>query len=506
MKIHRILVAFMVPLICGFVWSSRNQLRVHTFNHEQILGTSLELKVIAKSTRTAARAEAAALAEIDRQARILSSYDATSEFSRWFATRDVAVPVSPELFEVLGLFDRWRVRTSGALDASAEAATRVWKTAAARHRLPSEAEVAAAVSSVQQTHWSLRASDRTATHLSDTPLALNSFTKSYILDHAARAALAIDGVSGVVVNIGGDLVVRGDWTEAVAVANPVNDAENSEPLAHLAVRDRAVATSGSYRRGVEIDGRHYSHIIDPRTGRPAEHIVSATVVASDAATAGALATAFSVLGPDESQALAATMPEVEYLLVERDGGRIQSAAWHTLESKPPAPSRVLPTLYAAEQSTWNPAFELTVSLELARADGFGGKRPYVAVWIEDKDRLPVRTLALWFQKSRWLPDLKSWYRGDRLRALADGTEVIASVSSATRPAGKYSLVWDGKDTQGKPVKAGVYTVCIEAAREHGTYQIIRQEMDFSAVPKHVDLSANVEIASASLDYHKLGSR
>ena len=359
--------------------------------------------------------------------------------------------MSPELFEVLSLFDAWRARTAGALDASAEAASRVWKTAAAGRRLPSEADVAAAVLSVRQTHWSLRASDRSATHLSDVPLVLSSFTKSYILDRAARAALAIEGVSGVVVNIGGDLVVRGDWTEDVTVANPANDAENGEPLARLAVRDRAVATSGSYRRGVEIDGRHYSHIVDPRTGRPTEHIVSATVVASDAATAGALATAFSVLRPDESAALAATMPEVEYLLVERDGARIQSAAWHTLESTPPAPTRVLPTLYAAEQSAWNPAFELTISLELARVDGFGGKRPYVAVWIEDKDRLPVRTLALWFQKSRWLPDLKSWYRGDRLRALADGTELVASRLERDASRGQ---VFARLGRQGQPGEAG----------------------------------------------------
>ena len=335
MKINRILLAFMVPLICGLAFSSRSHLRVYTFNHEQVLGTSLELKVVARATRTAARAEAAALAEIDRQARILSSYDAASEFSRWFGTRNVAVAVSPELFEVLSLFDAWRARTAGALDASAEVASRVWKTAAARRRLPSEGEIAAAVFSIRQPHWSLRASDRSATHLSDVPLVLNSFTKSYILDRAARAALATGGVSGVVVNIGGDLVVRGNWTEAVAVANPASDADNGAPLAHLAVRDRAVATSGSYRRGVEIDGRHYSHIVDPRTGRAAEHIVSATVVAADATTAGALATAFSVLRPEESQALAATLPEVEYLLVERDGARIQSAAWHTLESKPP---------------------------------------------------------------------------------------------------------------------------------------------------------------------------
>jgi FAD:protein FMN transferase len=506
MKLTRILLASTVLVLCGLVLSSRHHVRAHTFNHEHILGTSLELKVIAESNRAAGRAEAAALAEIDRQARILSSYDATSEFSRWFGTRNVAIPVSPELYEVMSLFDAWRARTSGALDASAEAASRVWKKAAALQRLPSQAEIASAVSSVRQAHWALRSSDRSATHLSDVPLALNSFTKSYILDRAARAALSIDGVRGVVVNIGGDLVVRGDWIEAVAVANPANDAENGEPLARLTISNRAVATSGSYRRGVEIDGRHYSHIIDPRTGRPADHIVSATVIASDAATAGALATAFSVLRPDESRVLADSMPGVEYLLVERDGARVQSAAWHTLESRPSPAASAMPTVYAAEQGAWNPAFELTINLELARLEGFGGKRPYIAVWIEDKDRLPVRTLALWFQKSRWLPDLKSWYRGDRLRALAEGTELIASVSSATRPAGKYSLTWDGKDHQGKPVKAGVYTVCVEAAREHGTYQIVRQEMDFSAVPKHVDLTGNVEIASASLDYHKLGSR
>ncbi len=204
MKLNRILVAFTIALICGLVLSSRTHVRVHTFNHEQVLGTSLELKVVAGSQRAAARAEAVTLAEIDRQARILSSYDATSEFRRWFGTRNVAVPVSPELFEVLGLFDEWRMRTSGALDASAEAASRVWRAAATEQRVPSEAEIAAAVSSVQQTHWMLRSSDRTAVHLSDTPLALNSFTKSYILDRAARAAMAIDGVSGVVVNIGGD--------------------------------------------------------------------------------------------------------------------------------------------------------------------------------------------------------------------------------------------------------------------------------------------------------------
>ena len=63
------------------------------FHHENVLGTSLELKVVARTQAAAGRAEAAVLAEIDRQAKIVSGYDPESEFSRWFETRDEAVPV-----------------------------------------------------------------------------------------------------------------------------------------------------------------------------------------------------------------------------------------------------------------------------------------------------------------------------------------------------------------------------------------------------------------------------
>jgi hypothetical protein len=140
--------------------------------------------------------------------------------------------------------------------------------------------------------------------------------------------------------------------------------------------------------------------------------------------------------------------------------------------------------------------ELSITFQLAP----NGKRPYVAVWIEDQDKLPVRTLALWYQKPRWLPDLRNWYREDRMRAKAEGKDITASVASATRSPGKYSLNWDGKDQAGKPVKPGKYTVNIEAAREHGTYQILRQEMEFQGTPKQIDLKGGTEISAASLNY------
>src|SRR6202165_4278726 len=129
--------------------------KLYVFHYENVLGTTLELKIFASSPAQSEQAERAVLAEIDREAHILSSWDPDSEFSRWFRTVDQPVHISPELFEVLGLFDEWRDRTHGALDASAETITRAWKNAAAERRLPSELELRAAVASVRRVHWKL---------------------------------------------------------------------------------------------------------------------------------------------------------------------------------------------------------------------------------------------------------------------------------------------------------------------------------------------------------------
>ncbi len=501
------ITTFVIGAAVTAVWQRTS---TYVRDYENVLGTSMQLKIRASSDAVSARAEAAVLAEIDRESKILSGYDPASEFSQWFKTTGEARAVSPELFDVLHRFDLWRARTNGALDAAAESVSRVWKAAAAARRVPTDGEIAGAIAEVRQPHWRLDYEAHTATHLSSAPLVLNSFTKSYIIDRAAAAGMAVDGVTGIIVNIGGDLVTRGDWTETVAITDPAANADNARPLTSIAVRDRAVATSGVYRRGFDINGTHYSHIVDPRTGRPTGHVLSATVTAPDAADAGALATAFCVLTPDESETLAASVPGAEFLLVLADGGRIESANWRRMETAPVRPivSNPVATLYAAEQAgLWKTDYELTISLDIATQMG-RATRPYVAVWIEDKDRFPVRTIAVWYspRDAKYLTDLRAWYRGDRLRNLAEGDEILGSVSSATRGPGKYTLVWDGKDNAGKLVKAGTYTVYIEAAREHGTYQIMRQDMDFSGVAKKVDLGGNIEVSAASLDYHRVGGK
>ena len=101
---------------------------------------------------------------------------------------------------------------------------------------------------------------------------------------------------------------------------------------------------------------------------------------------------------------------------------------------------------------------------------------------------------------RWLPDLRSWYRGDQLRALAEGAQIAGSVSSATRGPGKYTLRWDGRDNQGKPVPAGKYTVFVEAAREHGTHQLVSGDLACNGNAARLELASNVELSGISVDY------
>ena len=153
-------------------------------------------------------------------------------------------------------------------------------------------------------------------------------------------------------------------------------------------------------------------------------------------------------------------------------------------------------------------FELLVTFEINRQNGDNRRyrRPYVAVWIEDKDGFPVRTLVLWVQANgrgpQWIPDLKRWYRDDQTRRLVDETDMVATVARPTRPPGKYVLIWDGKDDQGKRLASGEYAVIIEAAREHGTYQTIRKPIRLEGRPFSDALKGNVEIQSASVTYRK----
>ena len=505
----------------------------YEFYHENVMGTSLELRVRADDEKAARWAEDRVLREVDRQSAIFSGYDAASEFRRWQSSAKEPRRVSPELFEVLLASDRWRGASGGAFDPRVEALTRLWSGCARRDRVPSTEELAAERSLMARPAWRLDSVLGTVERLSDCPLSLNGIAKGFIVERACDLALDPGrGVHGVMLNVGGDLRVRGDIDGLIGIAAPWADSESSEPLAYIAVKDRSVATSGNSQRGFPIGGRWYSHILDPRSGMPVDRVVGATVIAERSVDADAFAKICNVLDLDASLRLARSFRNLECLIVTKDGRTARSDGWPRYERpRPaalafggtggvgsPAPNSAQPVADARDGGDlpkaappWNKEFELVVNFEINHPEAEAGRyrRPYVAVWVEDKDGNSVRTLTLWVSMGgagpfQWLPDLKRWYASDLERKRRDKKELLFTVARPTRPPGKYKAIWDGKDDRGKVLGAGEYTIFVEAAREHGTYQSIRKQVILSDQPFTEELKGNVEIRSASVEYRRKG--
>lgn len=483
-----------------------NKIEKHTqlyvTNYENVLGTSLEFKFTSYSELAAEKAERMALAEITRLSSIFSAYDPNSEFSRWVRS-DLNKPtkVSRELFTMLQLFEQWKKRSNGALDASAAVATTLWKQAAKNQKLPTADEINRAVTTMQQIHYQLNEQNLTATRTSNASLAMNTFAKSYIINLACEVALSSPEVTAAVVNIGGDLVIKGNANDVVRVTNPLANAENDAPLDQLLINNRAVATSGNYRRGEQIGKHWYSHIIDPRTGKPVEGVISATVIAPNATDAGALATAFNVLSLAESKALAETVKDTEYLIITASGKRIESKGWANLVDPASKGSKEkIQPIYKAEEKPWDAKYELSITFELNAIAG-NSHRPFAAIWVENESKKSVRNLALWYNKTKWLPDLGKWYRINGESFQADKAN-YASITGATRSPGKYTIKWDGKDDKGSFVPQGNYTINIESSKEHGTDEIIRQPLELKKAAKKVIVAGNVEISNVTFEFRK----
>lgn len=470
------------------------------FFHENVLGTSLELRINSPSEVVAERAEGLVLSELDRLSHIFSTYDSTSEFSE-LLRRPVGqtVAVSAELFEVLKRSDDWQQISNGAFNPAAELLSREWRSSEQAGTLPTSARLAKLSQQISEPHWKLNATGFNVIRKSDFPLSLNAIAKGAILDFAAAYLLATSPeVSGVMINIGGDILVVGDMHTDVSIANPHTDVIGGRALQTLPLYRRAVATSGSSERFYEIHGQRYSHLIDARTGQTVAHSASATVIAEDAATADAVATIVGVLPITEGLALVNELPGVDCLLVSANGVVSTSSAWPIVDEKPAAKK----TDADAKDETGH---LMKIDFEISKAaDARRYRRPYVAVWVEDKDGFPVKTLSLFLMKNnpgpRWHRDLRRWYKDDQLRSLVDETSLIDTVSKPTRNPGNYKIEWDGRDNDGKLLKAGEYTLLFEAAREHGTYQLIKQKFEFGGEDFSEKLKGNVEIGSASVSY------
>lgn len=144
------------------------------------------------------------------------------------------------------------------------------------------------------------------------------------------------------------------------------------------------------------------------------------------------------------------------------------------------------------------AASLQIDLALPKPERGPYHRPYVAVWIEDKAEKPVRLIEIWREKPDWIKDLRRFWRktGREDQALVDAR------TGATKGPGVYHLKWSGDDNSGNSVAAGEYLLVIEAAREHGGRNIVKQKFNWDGSAIDLSLPAGSEIGAVTLKSEK----
>ena len=247
-----------------------------------------------------------ALEDVDRR---MSNWRADSEISQFNAMRDGSViTMSPELAEVMNAAVQVNAASEGRFDTSMGPLIELWGFGApGTPSMPSANEIAAR-KSLSGHENSLRIeADTMGKTRNDVQIYLAGIGKGYGADHVGRALETL-GLVDYMVEIGGDLVAKGrnpdgvPWQIGIESPNPADRGVVSV----VGLSDMGLATSGDYRNYFEVDGKRYSHLIDPSTGYPVEHATtSATVLAENAMLADAWSTAMLILGRERGLEVAA---------------------------------------------------------------------------------------------------------------------------------------------------------------------------------------------------------
>ena len=255
-----------------------------------------------------------ALAEVDRVEDRLTMFRESSdlvELNRR-AVRE-AVPLDVELMSLLETCRTLSVETEGAFDPTSTPLSRCWGFLKREGRLPAECEIEAARACVGIGGVELDVAAATVRFGREgTELNLGGVGKGYALDRVSRL-LVESGVEHALVSAGGSSLraIGGrDHGFRVDLCTPARET----PLARLRLRGASLGTSGASLQYVELDGRRYGHVIDPRTGWPAHGVLSASVVADDATSADALSTAFLVGGEELARRYCESHPHVAVFL------------------------------------------------------------------------------------------------------------------------------------------------------------------------------------------------
>lgn len=255
-----------------------------------LMGTEAQIRVAADTRGQALAASEAALRALEAAERRLTTWDSAGELAQVNAGAHPSPVLQAELAEAVA----WSSRTEGAFNPRCAALVAVWGL---RSEPSTPTPTAVQLATSGPSGWDE-----------------GGFGKGAALRDAARVLSQTDGVQRAQIDLGGQWLLLGDGEFEIEVAHP--DARH-QSVGRLRLPAGSVATSGNSERGIEIDGKRVGHVLDPRTGYPAQDFGSITVVHADPFAADCLSTALLVLGPERALAWANEDPDFGVVIAER---------------------------------------------------------------------------------------------------------------------------------------------------------------------------------------------
>ena len=290
------------------------------------MGTYVQI-ALATPDSAAAWPDARMAQEVFRRVdSLMSNWTTTSEVAR--LNRVAAsgpTRVHPEVATVLDASLRiWR-ESDGAFDITVEPLIRAWGFIGGPRRVPTDIEIAAALSRVGARQLRFDPTARTLGFARDgVKIDLGGIAKGYAVDVAAES-LRAHGVSDALVNLSGNMVALGKPVDAAGWRIGVRDPRDRLPyLGRLTLSGEAISTSGQYEQFIAGDGKTYGHIMNPRTGRPSEGLISVTVVAPSAMETDGWDTPLFVLGPIAARRKARQLDRIDAILVQPGTGGVDT--------------------------------------------------------------------------------------------------------------------------------------------------------------------------------------
>jgi len=287
-----------------------------------LLTSPFEVTVVAKDTIEANVYIDMAIAEVKRVENQVSDWIPTTPVS--IINKNAGVKPVKVDDEVYGLIERsMKISqvTDGAFDISYASMDKIWKFDGSMKEMPSAEAIKKSVERIGYKKVIMDPVAKTV-YLKDAgmKLGLGGIAQGYIADNI-KDILFSKGCKAGIVNVSGDINAWGrqpdgkPWT--VAIVNPMN---KNKVFATFPLEDSAVETSGSYEKYVTFNGKRYSHIIDPRTGYPAQGVVSVSVFAKRTEVADALATGVFVMGVEAGLNMIDQMKGIGCIIVDDKGG------------------------------------------------------------------------------------------------------------------------------------------------------------------------------------------